>query len=265
MSTSPDDRFAKLVNGSASRGWVPEDDDELADLLPGNRPMPRRIILMIVAGAAVLGIIAAVIFAGLRSNTAAEASPEPVVEPATTAPAEITVHIAGAVAHPGVVTLPAGSRVTDAVAAVGGATSAAAPDAINLARTLEDGEQIHVPTKEEAQSAGAQGAGPPGGVQSGGSPPGAGQSPNAQSGAGESGAGGSGAGGSGAGGSGLVNINTADSAQLETLPGVGPATAAAILEYREQNGPFAAVEDLENVTGIGPATMAKLSPLITVS
>lgn len=135
---------------------------------------------------------------------------------------EIVVHVAGAVFAPGVYRLPVGSRVTDAVSAAGGGLSTASLDSLNLARILADGEQVYVQTVEEA----AAGATPTSGA--GASTASAG----AQSGA-------------------TVNINQASAAELENLPGIGPATAQKIVDDRTANGPFVAPEDLMRVSGIG--------------
>ncbi|MBE0475549.1 MAG: ComEA family DNA-binding protein [Coriobacteriia bacterium] len=151
-------------------------------------------------------------------------------------PAELVVHVVGAVAHPGVYRLPAGSRVADAVEAAGGALGNAAPDAVNFARLLSDGEQLALPTREEWGSGKAQSV--PGG--------------------------GSGAAGAPAAAAGVVDLNTADEAALDTLPGVGPATARRIVEDRAANGPFARPEDLMRVSGIGEKKYEALKDLVTV-
>ena len=157
----------------------------------------------------------------------------PVVEPAavttTTAPAgPVVVHVAGAVTTPGVQRLPAGSRVIDAVEAAGGLRPEADAGRVNLAAELVDGTQIYVPAVGEAV------AGP------------------------------AAAGVGGAAEDGLIDLNVADADALDTLPGIGPATAAAIIEHRERNGPFASVEGLLEVRGIGEAKLADLRDLVRV-
>lgn len=137
----------------------------------------------------------------------------------------VTVDVAGKVRRPGIVQLPAGSRVVDALEAAGGARRGVDLSPLNLARVLVDGEQVLVGTAPASGSPAAAGA------------PGQGA---------------------------LVNINSADQTLLETLPGVGPVTAGAIISWRTTNGPFSAVEELVEVDGIGEATLAKLSPLVTV-
>lgn len=148
----------------------------------------------------------------------------------------IFVHVLGAVRRPGLFELSAGARVMDAVAAAGGLTETADPSGANLARKLTDGEQLYLPQLGEVPP------GPPAGSGAAGS------------------AGGAAAGGPAA----LVNLNTATLADLDTLPRIGPAMAQRILDYREANGPFAAVDDLRNVTGIGEKTFEGLSALVTV-
>ena len=145
----------------------------------------------------------------------------------------VVVHVGGAVADPGVRELAEGSRVQDAVDASGGFAEGAAPDALNLARVLTDGEQVVVPTLEEA--AGAQGADAAGAGASSGSAAG-----------------------------GRVNINRATAAELDTLPGVGPSTAEKIVADREANGPFATTEDLKRVSGIGDKKYEELADLVCV-
>ena len=152
----------------------------------------------------------------------------------------VVVHVVGAVLRPGVYSLPVGSRVADAVAAAGGNTGNAAPNAVNLARVLADGEQIYLPTADEA-SATASAAGMIGGT-----------------------AGGVTAGGGGAAATGKVDLNRATAADLDTLPGIGPATAQKIVDDRTANGPFKTVEDLMRVSGIGEKKFDALKDLVTV-
>lgn len=159
----------------------------------------------------------------------------------TTEPAGVVVvHVAGAVHEPGVVELAAGARVAEAVAAAGGEQADAELAAVNLARPLVDGEQVYVPRVGEAPP-GAAGTGPAPDTTGGAPPPG---EPAAEG--------------------GVVDLNAADLAALDTLPGVGPAIAQRILDWRDANGPFHSVEELLEVSGIGPATLEKLRERVRV-
>ncbi|WP_203233828.1 MULTISPECIES: ComEA family DNA-binding protein [unclassified Actinomyces] len=151
---------------------------------------------------------------------------------------ELVVHVAGAVSSPGVVVLPAGARVVDAIDAAGGALPDADTDQLNLARTLSDGEQVRVPHVGEDASAWNTGGG-------------IGEQAGSDSGA-------TGSEGSGTTVGGRVNINTADAAELEALPGIGPALAQRIVDYRNEHGPFASVDELTSVSGIGAAKLEAL-------
>lgn len=144
---------------------------------------------------------------------------------------DLVVDVVGKVRRPGVVVLPAGSRVTDAVEAAGGLRRGVDRRTVNLARPLTDGEQLLVGA--------APRAGPP--AAGTGSSSGASATP-----------------------AGLVNLNAADQAALETLPRVGPVTAAAILQWRAEHGAFTAVEELLAVSGIGEATLAQIAPHVTL-
>jgi competence protein ComEA len=141
----------------------------------------------------------------------------------------IIVDVAGWVRQPGVYEFASGDRVIDAIDRAGGPRKDADLTTLNLAAPLTDGTQIVVPKP------GSTTTGDPG-----------------SSGAGTS------------GGTTLININSAGETELEELPGVGPVTAAAIIDYRTQNGPFATVDDLIDVTGIGPSTLEQIRPFATV-
>ena len=171
--------------------------------------------------------------------------PPPVTSSATAAdpttqppPGSIVVHVAGAVSAPGVYELSPASRVTDAVAAAGGALADGDLDGLNLAAPLVDGQRVYVPHAGEIDPASV----PSGGTPSGGVP--GATAPVAPA--------------------GPIDLNAATAADLEMLPGVGPATAAAIVEDRRRNGPFASVDDLDRVPGIGPAKLAALRDQVTV-
>jgi competence protein ComEA len=153
-------------------------------------------------------------------------------------PATIAVHVAGAVNHPGVVELQSGARVIDAVEAVGGALADGDLDRLNLAAKVSDGQRVYV-AKVGQSDPGALNDASAGGVDD----------PAAS--------------GTGAPG-GKVNLNTATQAQLETLPGIGPTYAQAIIAERQRRGGFTSVNDLRSVRGIGDKRFAELAPLVTV-
>ena len=143
----------------------------------------------------------------------------------TTSAAELVVDVAGEVHRPGVYHLPAGSRVLDAIASAGGATGDAQLGAVNRAAPVVDGQQVLVPAR------GSPGAG--GVVVGGGGAP-----------------------------SGPVSLSSATAEQLDALPGVGPATAQRILDYREEHGAFRTVDELDAVPGIGPSHLDQLRGLV---
>ena len=194
-----------------------------------------------------------------------EASPSCEVPPAEVRPpppAEIIVSVVGMVHHPGVVTVPGVARVADAIDAAGGMLPEASPASVNLAAPLVDGQQILVgPDPLPELSTGGTAAGAPGGAGGAEGPGGVGAG---GSGAGGAGGGGAGGGAGGAGGAGPVNINTATEAELETVTGIGPATAKKIVAHRDKNGPFASVDQLEEVPGIGPAKLEGMRAEVTV-
>jgi competence protein ComEA len=154
---------------------------------------------------------------------------------------DVVVHVSGAVARGGLVTLPAGARVGDAIDAAGGATADADPARVNLARPLQDGEHVHLPRQGEEPPA-AWDAGPPEGAAP------APEGPGVQ----------------GEGTAERIDLNRASTAELETLPGIGPAKATAIVRHREQHGPFREPGDLRAVSGIGEKTFQQLADLVTV-
>lgn len=170
----------------------------------------------------------------------------------------VVIHVVGLVARPGVVRLPSGSRVIDAVTAAGGTRRGADVAQVNLARQLTDGEQIVLP---------AVGAPPPAAALSTSGAPGTGGQSGSSAGPGTSGLAGpagrqGGAGGGGAqGGSSVsdgVNLNTADLAALESLPGVGPVLAGRIVEWRVAHGRFTSVDELIEVPGIGERLLERI-------
>ena len=176
------------------------------------------------SGAAGAGTPAGAAGAAPRAGTGGSAEASRAM-PATAA--TVTVHVVGEVRRPGVYELAGGSRVVDAVTAAGGALGAADQAAVNMARVVADGEQIAIPRQGEGGPATA-------------AAPGAASKP------------------------GKIDLNTATEAQLDTLPGVGPSTAAKIVSDRTENGPFRTVDDLMRVPGIGPAKLDALKDLVTV-
>jgi competence protein ComEA len=162
--------------------------------------------------------------AATRAPTAA---PSPAVGEVTATSSSLVVSVVGRVAHPGLVTLPAGSRVADALHAAGGLLPRADPASVNLAAPLTDGQQVAV-----------------------GVPGAAGAAPGPTT--------------SGTAAAGPVNLNTATADQLDALPGIGPVLAQRIIDHRTQQGRFTAVEQLDDVPGIGPALYARLSGSVTV-
>ncbi|MBI3649142.1 MAG: ComEA family DNA-binding protein [Actinobacteria bacterium] len=152
----------------------------------------------------------------------------PVATSPSPSPTTIVVDVAGEVRRPGVYEFTEGQRVIDALKAAGGPKGDANLAALNLAAPLADGSQVLVPASA-----------PTGGT-------GAGTSSSSTT------------------GTTLIDVNTADATQLEELPGIGEVLAGAIIKYREDNGPFASVDELDNVSGIGPATLADIRDLVTV-
>lgn len=237
-------------------GWVPPGSFGaqlralLADRLPaplrGAQWNPGRRGLLAVSVLALVGVAFAgvLLLRGRPHAVAVESPASPTSVPSmpsmpslsplatATAPVEVLVDVEGKVARPGVVRLPRGSRVQDALAAAGGALAGADISALNRAQVLIDGEQLRVGLPGVPIVNPAGGTGEPGGTNPANSAP--------------------------------VDLNTASVAQLDALPGVGPVTAQHIVDWRTQHGRFTAVEQLQEVSGIGPATYAALAPLVTV-
>jgi competence protein ComEA len=221
---------------------------------------PRAVVGLLLLGAAVVGVLVVrllLVDHGARpvplrmAAATGSASPWPSIGAATAStsaptglattsprsaaagPGIVLVHVVGQVRHPGVVRLPAGARVEQAIEAAGGATSKADLVRINLARPVVDGEQIVVPKPGEAIT------GAPGVV---GEPLGPGSTAGAAP----------------------VDLNTADLTELDTLPGVGPVLAQRILDWRSKNGRFSTVDELGEVSGIGEKVLENLRPLVRV-
>ncbi|MFL0409642.1 helix-hairpin-helix domain-containing protein [Microbacterium paludicola] len=202
-----------------------------AEPIPEIAAPPRRVRLGLGAVVLlVLGALAVTIGIGVwrGATTPTERVAAATATPgATVAAGRVYVHVDGQVRAPGLYVLPAGSRVVDAIASAGGFGEKADRTSVNLARVVADGEQLVVPE---------QGAAPPPAAAAGG----------------------------GAGGEALIDLNTADSAALEELPRIGPALAQRIIEWRDANGRFAAVEDLLAVPGIGEKMLESLRPHVRV-
>ncbi len=165
-----------------------------------------------------------------QSTPGGEAVPGSGKEPVEEKPAECWVYVTGAVASPGVVSIPPGSRLEVAVAAAGGLSSTADETSVNLARPVEDGEHVHVAAEgENPVSDPSNVSGPSNNSDGGGSA------------------------------SLCVDLNTATSADLATLDGVGPKIAARIIDYRESSGGFASNDELLAVSGIGPKLLQRIS------
>lgn len=213
------------------RWWLAQEGSQpvpVAPLAPGPRP--------VAAGEAVPG-------KAPGDPADAEATAEPVADGSSTTeaqpPQRLLVHVDGQVRSPGVVRVEPGARVLDAVTAAGGLTGEADTSRLNLARPVADGERLWVPRPGEevpdvADDAAGGGAGPVGG------------NPAAD------------------GAELQVNLNTADQAALEELPGVGPVTAAAIVQWRTEHGRFTHPDELLEVSGIGEATLEKLRAHVTL-
>jgi competence protein ComEA len=240
--SAPADSWAALADAGAR-----QDDDadrpSRIGLGPWNRSAVRGLTLVVCAAVAVAGwwwwtgrpreAVAAPMMLATGASVSglprdkANSSPTPSVTGTPSPAAVVVVHVVGQVRKPGVVTLPLGSRVGDAVDAVGGATKKGAEDSVNLARVLVDGEQVIVGFAAQAV-AGVLGIAP--------------SRPS----------------------DGLVNLNTGDAAAFDLLPGVGPVLAERIVQWRTANGPFRSIDELGEVSGIGDAILARLRPMVTV-
>ncbi|WP_062521177.1 ComEA family DNA-binding protein [Demequina silvatica] len=230
-------RWSAGLRDAASRAYAAGHGAEPPAPHPTRWRLDARTAL---TAAAVVAVIAAVAWWGLRaepmSPLVAGASPGVSAGPSTgaspglalTSTAALVVHVSGAVGSPGLVEVAAGSRVADAIELAGGLGRRADESSINLARPVVDGEHIVVARAGPAVAAGAGAEG-----------------------------------GEATGGSALINLNSADAAALEEIPGVGPVLAARIVEDREANGPFLTLEDLERVSGVGPSIVGSLAGVAT--
>lgn len=198
--------------------------DRIEELIARTRE--NRLLLACIAVVAGVALLLWSRAPAARVAPAARAASFPAAAPSVGVPA--VVHVAGAVRRPGLYEFPAGARIADAIETAGGALRAADLGALNLAEPLVDGAQIHVPVK------GSPAAAAPGSPSS---------APSATP---------------------TVPLNAADTAALETIPGVGPVTATAIVEHRERIGSFTSVDELLDVDGIGPATLEAIRPYVTL-
>ncbi len=176
----------------------------------------------------VTGILFGLIAVGIINLLSAKPRGSQVILLPPPSPSAIRVHIMGAVAEPGVYSLPPHSIVEDAIHTAGGCLPEANLQTLNLAAPLLDGQQIYIHNNQEPIST-------PGTAESSVNDPTI-----------------------------KMNINTAKASQLETLPGIGPSIAQKIIDYRQQNGPFLSIEDLLNVSGIGPAKLEQIEDFIVV-
>lgn len=184
-----------------------------------------RLLVFVVAGVAVVSLLL-----WARTPEPRIAPPARASMPAFVAPSSastLVVHVAGAVRAPGLYRFPSGARIADAIETAGGPLRAADLTALNLAAALTDGTQVLVPERGDPADSAPGAPGP---------------EPSAAT----------------------VPLNSADQAALETIPGVGPVTAGAILEHRERVGSFASVDELLDVDGIGPATLEAIRPYVTL-
>ncbi|WP_045302709.1 ComEA family DNA-binding protein [Microbacterium trichothecenolyticum] len=196
-----------------------------AEHLAARRRLARGAVIVLVIAALAITVGIGIVRAAMSpvDEVVIDQTPAASATPAS----RLYVHVSGAVRTPGLYVLPAGSRVVDAIAAAGGFADDADRDEVNLARTLDDGEQLPVPHEgEEAPT--AEAPGPPASADT------------------------------------RVDLNSADATLLETLPRIGPALAERIIAWRDDNGGFTSIEDLLAVPGIGDKMLESLRDLVTV-
>lgn len=203
-----------------------------------------NVALAVGVAAALAGGIA-LLFADSRSadGVVVIATPERALSVSETpTPSAIAVYVTGEVENPGVYDLPSDSRARDALDAAGGAAPDADLERVNLAKRLSDGEHIRVPERGASPAPGADAATP---RQPRPAPPPPAENAQAP-----------------ADYAGKIDVNAADAAALESLPGIGPSRARAIIEHRQANGPFASVDDLTEVRGIGEGILESIRDLV---
>ena len=164
-------------------------------------------------------------------------SSSPAASSGSPAPVDVVVYVCGAVRSPGIVRLPDGARVADALELAGGATGKAELSAVNLAAQVTDGQQVLVPERAPTVAAAPASSGASGAAATAAAP----AAPAA-----------------------LIDINTASVTDLDALDGVGPSTAQKIIDYRTENGGFKTIDEIKNVPGIGDAKFAAMKDAITV-
>ncbi|MEX2659697.1 MAG: ComEA family DNA-binding protein [Acidimicrobiales bacterium] len=239
---SPDDDDAVPTDlstppGFEHLGWSPSWRDRLESVLDGAPPgrlaaVGAAVVVALVVGFAVLRGPAPPLPELTLPVAGGAGDPGASTTTTTSQPAEVVVHAAGAVDRPGVYRLAAGSRVADLLDAAGGPAPDADLDRLNLAALLQDGDRVFVPVVGQ-------------------------DVPTVVAGGTETGVGAEGA-------AAPIDLNSATLAELDTLPGIGPTTAQAILDERERRGGFRTVEDLLDVRGIGEAKLAAIRDLVRV-
>lgn len=202
--------------------------DDLGPEQPPRAPKPIRLGILAILGVTAVAVVATAL--GVGTVFRGQAGIVTAIDPTTTmntslaeasiAPREVIVHVSGAVAQEGLVVLPEGARVHDALEKAGGVTPGANLDSINLARVVVDGEHLIVLGQGEQTELS--------------------ESPSSR----------------------LISLSLASASQLESLPGIGPALASRIVQWREQNGPFRFVDDVAAVPGIGQATLEGFRDLV---
>ncbi|MFQ5398458.1 MAG: helix-hairpin-helix domain-containing protein [Anaerolineae bacterium] len=204
----------------------------------------RQMLVALVVGfclGVIAGVAAMVLGKQSKPTPIVIVPPEPTQTPEpTVTPGPIHVYVNGQVTHPAVYELPPGSDVERAIAAAGGFLADANTAVVNLALPLKNGAQVYVPALAEDAATPETVVTLPDQTVSTGE-----RATHSNS-------------------EDMININTATAEELDTLPGIGPSTAQKILDYRDENGPFAAIEDIMKVSGIGEAKFNKIKDLITI-